>query len=145
MYAVSATNWWHEHVRSWSYVKLRGRLCKVVLRTSFSLDCVCNGLTCKDSLIPALVVKDLKSTFCLYGFKISFFKLSFETIYALISFVIVQKTVFEAGKETHMSLILLSSEAIWMWAIWVFPATRVTLYKYGLAGQLWEVAGVAQR
>ena len=59
------------------------------------------------------------------------FKLSFDTIHALIGFVIVEETVFEAGKETHMSPILLSSEAFWLRAIEVFLATRVTLYKYG--------------
>ena len=40
--------------------------------------------------------------------------------------MIVEKTVPEAGKETHISPILLSSEAIE-----VFLAARVTLYKYG--------------
>ena len=58
-------------------------------------------------------------------------KLSFATIRALIGFVIVEKAVFEAGKETHISPILLSSEAFWLRAIEVFLAARVTLYKYG--------------
>ena len=56
--------------------------------------------------------------------------LSFNVILALIGFVFGEKTVFEVGKETHMSLIL-SSEAIWMLVIEVFLAGRVTLYKYG--------------
>ena len=63
--------------------------------------------------------------------RIYFFKLSFDTIHALIGFVIVEKTVLEAGKETHISPILLSSEAFWLRAIEVFLAARVTLYKYG--------------
>ena len=62
--------------------------------------------------------------------KISF-QLSSDTIHALIGFVIVEKTVFEAGKETRISPILLSSEAFWLRAIEVFLAARVTLYKYG--------------
>ena len=45
--------------------------------------------------------------------------------------MIVEKTVFEAGKETHISPILLSSEAFWLRAMAVFLAARVTLYKYG--------------
>ena len=45
--------------------------------------------------------------------------------------MIVEKTVFEAGKETHISPILLSSEAFWLRTIEVFLAARVTLYKYG--------------
>ena len=61
------------------------------------------------------------------------FKLSFDTIHALISFVIVEKTVLETGQETHISPILLSSEAFWLQAIEVFLAARVTLYKYGCA------------
>ena len=44
--------------------------------------------------------------------------------------MIVEKTVFEAGKETHISPILLSSEAFWLRAIEVFLAARVTLYQY---------------
>ena len=59
------------------------------------------------------------------------FKLSFDTIHALISFVIVEKTVLEGGQETHISPILLSGEAFWLRAIEVFLAARVTLYKYG--------------
>ena len=42
--------------------------------------------------------------------------------------MIVEETVFEAGKETHMSPILLSSEAFWLRAIEVFLAARVTLH-----------------
>ena len=45
--------------------------------------------------------------------------------------MIVEKTVLEAGKETHISPILLSSEAFWLRAIEVFLAARVTVYKYG--------------
>ena len=45
--------------------------------------------------------------------------------------MIVEKTVLEAGKETHISIILLSSEAFWLRAIEVFLAARVTLYKFG--------------
>ena len=45
--------------------------------------------------------------------------------------MIVEKTAFETGKETHMSPILLSSEAFWLRAIEVFPAARIRLYKYG--------------
>ena len=45
--------------------------------------------------------------------------------------MIVEKTVFEAGKETHILRILLCSEAFWPQAIEVFLAARVTLYKYG--------------
>ena len=45
--------------------------------------------------------------------------------------MIVEKIVFEAGKETHISLILLPSEAFWLRAIEVFLAARITLCKYG--------------
>ena len=45
--------------------------------------------------------------------------------------MIVEKTVLETGKETHISPILLSSEAFWLRAIEVFLAARATLYKYG--------------
>ena len=45
--------------------------------------------------------------------------------------MIVEKTVFEAGKETHISPILLPSDAFWLRAIEVLLAARVTLYKYG--------------
>ena len=45
--------------------------------------------------------------------------------------MIVEKTVFEAGKETHISPILLSSEAFWLRAIAMFLAACVALYKYG--------------
>ena len=41
--------------------------------------------------------------------------------------MVVEKIVFEAGKETHISLILLPSEAFWLRAIEVF----LTLCKYG--------------
>ena len=54
-----------------------------------------------------------------------------DTTDTLIAFVIVEKPVLEAGKETHISPILLSSEAFWLQAIEVFLAARVTLYKYG--------------
>ena len=42
--------------------------------------------------------------------------------------MIVEKTVFEAGKETHISLILLPSETFWLRTIEVYLAARVTLY-----------------
>ena len=48
--------------------------------------------------------------------------------------MIVEKTVFEAGKETHISLILLPSETFWLRTIEVILAARVTLYKYGCVG-----------
>ena len=41
-----------------------------------------------------------------------FFELSFDIFHALIGLSIVEKTVFEAGEEAHMSLILLSTEVI---------------------------------
>ena len=65
------------------------------------------------------------------GLKRLVFKLSFDTIHAFISFVIVKKTVFEVGRETHMSAILLSSETIWLRVIQVFLAAHATLYKSG--------------
>ena len=43
----------------------------------------------------------------------------------------VEKTLFEEGKETHISPIWLPIEAFWLRAIEVFLAARVTLYKYG--------------
>ena len=55
------------------------------------------------------------------------FKFSFGTIRTLIGFVIAEKTVFEADKETQISPILLPSEAVWLRAIDVFLAARVTL------------------
>ena len=48
--------------------------------------------------------------------------------------MIDEKTVLETGKETHISPILLSSEAFWLRTIEVFLAARVTLYKYGCVG-----------
>ena len=83
-------------------------------------------------MFPTLVVKQLHSicTFCLW-LRRYVFKILFDTVHALIGFVIIEKTVFEAGKETHISPILLSSEAFWLRAIEVFLAARVTLYKFG--------------
>ena len=58
------------------------------------------------------------------------FKLSFDIIHALIGFVIAEKTIW-SRQETHISPILLPSEAFWLQAIKVFPAARVTLHKHG--------------
>ena len=45
--------------------------------------------------------------------------------------MIVEETLSEAGKETHMSPILFSSEASWLRAMKVFRVVRVTLWKCG--------------
>ena len=85
-------------------------------------------------MLPTLVVHFILHSIYLYILFISLrrqvFKLSFDTIHTLTSFVIVEKTVFEVGKETHISLIL-SSETFWLQAIEVFLVACVTLYKYG--------------
>ena len=59
------------------------------------------------------------------------FNIWFDTIHAVTGPVVAEKTAIEAGNARLADFAVWRiGEAIWMWAIEVFIAARVTLYKF---------------